>query len=85
MWELWVGWENMLRDLNIRLKNRSRVRKLPPCVPSSAVRGKSSTRLPAVTWYLVELFGIDELEEVRRGVQLVGQPGPGGKCGDMGS
>eukprot|EP00959_Pyramimonas_sp_CCMP1952_P457917 9475748-Pyramimonas_sp.AAC.1 len=26
-----------------------------------------------------ELFGIDELEEFRRGVQLVCQPGPGGQ------
>ncbi len=29
--------------------------------------------------YLVELFSIDELEEFRRGVGLVGPPGPGGQ------
>eukprot|EP00959_Pyramimonas_sp_CCMP1952_P356653 7468765-Pyramimonas_sp.AAC.1 len=30
--------------------------------------------------YLIELFSIDELEEFRRGVQLVGRPGQRGQC-----
>eukprot|EP00959_Pyramimonas_sp_CCMP1952_P294022 6149607-Pyramimonas_sp.AAC.1 len=57
--------------------------KLSPCVPTSAVQEKSSTRFTAVTrltvyrrfLYLVELFGIAELEEFRRGVELAGRPG----------
>eukprot|EP00959_Pyramimonas_sp_CCMP1952_P330377 6917647-Pyramimonas_sp.AAC.1 len=35
--------------------------------------------------YLVELFGVDELEEFGRGVQLVGRPGPDGQCANFGS
>eukprot|EP00959_Pyramimonas_sp_CCMP1952_P144095 3016656-Pyramimonas_sp.AAC.1 len=34
--------------------------------------------------YLVELLGIDELEEFGHGVQLVGRPGPDGQCANFG-
>eukprot|EP00959_Pyramimonas_sp_CCMP1952_P027706 581346-Pyramimonas_sp.AAC.1 len=35
--------------------------------------------------YLVELFGIDEPEEFRRGVETVGAPRPSEQCGDLAS
>eukprot|EP00959_Pyramimonas_sp_CCMP1952_P030811 645956-Pyramimonas_sp.AAC.1 len=37
------------------------------------------------TKYLVELFGIDELEKFRREVQLVGRPDLKRQCDDFGS
>eukprot|EP00959_Pyramimonas_sp_CCMP1952_P192336 4021778-Pyramimonas_sp.AAC.1 len=39
--------------------------------------------LPSVITYLVELFGIVELEEFRRGVKLVGRPDQKGQCGNF--
>eukprot|EP00959_Pyramimonas_sp_CCMP1952_P364321 7629194-Pyramimonas_sp.AAC.1 len=35
--------------------------------------------------YLVELFGIDELEEFRRGVELASRPDQNGQCDHLGS
>eukprot|EP00959_Pyramimonas_sp_CCMP1952_P065794 1373773-Pyramimonas_sp.AAC.1 len=57
-----------------------------PDGPRSRLQRPQKTRLTVHRrrQYLGELFGIDELEEFRRGLELVGRPDQNGQCEDLG-